>query len=315
MLRHCDAMQQSVTLSSGALSAVIEPFGARLVHLSLRGGPNMVLVADPVRHPGWHTCYPGVLVGPLANRVRGGVVRIGGHVYQMDLNEDAQTALHSGTEGLHARMWEVVGHQADRLCLACTLPDGACGLPGLRHISATFLLAGATFSLAITATTTAPTPINIAHHPYWRLGTAADHQLMVLADHYLPVDDTHLPTGEIAPVTGTDFDFRSPRALPPGIDHNLCLSSAAQSAPRPIATLTGTDGLRMRINSTEAGLQVYTGAFLPRLVGTDIGPLVGIALEPQGWPDAVNQPGFPETLILPDRPYRQITEYCFDRAP
>lgn len=314
MLRHSAAMQDDMTLTSGPLTARINPLGARIIHLSLGGSPNLVLAADPDAHPGWYDVYPGVIVGPVANRVRDGRITVDGHTHQMPQNEGGVTCLHSGPDGLHTRVWEVLGHSADHLTLRCVLPDGDCGLPGDRDIQAHFALIDATLRLTLTATTTKPTPMNIAHHPYWRLGDAADHLLTVRADRYLPVDDLNLPTGEIASVAGTDYDFRNPRPLPAGIDHNLCLADAPTPEPRHIATLTGADGLRMRIKTTEPGLQVYAGAYLPTLPGTDIAPLAGIALEPQGWPDAANQPGFPNIMISPDESYRQISEYCLDRA-
>ncbi|WP_420012228.1 aldose epimerase family protein [Tateyamaria sp.] len=307
-------MQDLITLTSGPLTARFHPFGARLLHLSLNGGQNLVLAADPVAHPVWYACYPGAIVGPVANRITDGQVKVAGQTHQMPRNEGGATCLHSGPEGLHARTWQVAKHGADHVTFRCLLADDDCGLPGARDIRAQFQLIDATLRLTISATTDAATPMNIAHHPYWRLGNAADHRLMVPADHYLPVNARNLPTGMMASVANTGFDFRTPRALSADIDHNLCLSDAPTQSPQRVAVLTGTDGLRMQIKSTEPGLQVYAGAYLPCLPGTDIGPLAGIALEPQGWPDAPNQPQFPSVMITPETPYRQITEYCLDHA-
>lgn len=311
---HCAAMPDAITLASDRMTATISPYGARLETLCFEGGLSLVLHADPGQHPTWRGFYPGAIVGPVANRVRGGGMVIDGQSYRMPCNENGVTALHSGPDGLDRRMWQTVQRTDSDAQLCCVLAAGDGGLPGNRTITVHYALEGATLTLMITATTDAPTPISIAHHPYWRLGCAADHRLTVRADHYLPVDDLNLPTGQIVSVTGTGFDFRTPRALPPWIDHNLCLSDQRHATPHTAAVLTGSDGLRMTLKTTEAGLQVYGGAYLPTLPGTDIAPHAGTALEPQGWPDAVNTPGFPPVIATAARPFKQITQYCFDRA-
>ncbi|MEL6209355.1 MAG: galactose mutarotase, partial [Pseudomonadota bacterium] len=116
------------------------------------------------------------------------------------------------------------------------------------------------------------------------------------------------PVGRLALSVGTAFDFRTGQPLPPEIDHNLCLARARRAVPAPVATLTG-DAATLTIDSTEPGLQVYSGSGLPTVPGTDIAPFAGVALEPQDWPNAVNTPGFPPVLITPGSPYRQITRY------
>ncbi|MFL4471298.1 aldose epimerase family protein [Tateyamaria armeniaca] len=307
-------MTDEITLSSDALTARFSAHGARLEMLRLVDGPSLVLHADAADHPTWRSVYPGAIVGPVANRVTGGRVRLGGHIYQMPCNENSITALHSGPNGLDQRVWEVKGQTQNALHLQLTLADGDGGLPGNRTIDVRYVLDGATLSLTIAADTDAPTPINIAHHPYWRLGDASAHLLQVDATHYLPVDARNVPTGEIAAVAGTVFDHTSPKPLDPDIDHNFCVRRNRRENPRHVATLTGADGLAVDIESTEPGLQVYAGAYLPTLAGTDITPLAGVAMEPQGWPDAVNHDAFPSILCAPDTPYRQITRYRIRRA-
>lgn len=307
-------MHDPITLRSGDLYASVSPFGARLNALHYQGA-SVILEADPARHPTWHDVYPGAIVGPVANRVRGGQFTLSGTSYQMPCNENGMTALHSGPEGLDRRQWSVMAQSDSHLHLRCRLADGDGGLPGNRVINLSYIIENATLTLDITATTDAPTPISIAHHPYWRLGDAADHRLLVNATHYLPVDDTNQPTGQIAPVDGTALDHRTPRPLDSATDHNLCVANAPRRTSEHVATLTGTDGLRLTLHSTEPGLQIYSGAYLPTLPGTDIAPLAGIALEPQGWPDAVNQAAFPSVICTPDRSYHQITRYTLDRTP
>jgi aldose 1-epimerase len=307
-------MPDTFTLFSDDLHATVSTYGARLDTFAFRGGPSLILSADPHAHPEWYDVYAGAIVGPVANRVRGGTVAIGETTYQMPRNENGTTALHSGPDGLDRRVWDVMHADPSTLWMQCTLRDGEGGLPGTRQIEVTYALDANTLTLTIEATTDAPTPISIAHHPYWRLGSAADHRLEVEADTYLPVDATNIPTGQIAPVAGTPFDHRIAKPLDVGMDHNLCLSRSAHANPRPIATLTGTGGMKVQIDSTEPGLQVYAGAFLPTLPDTDIVPFAGVALEPQAWPDAVNHPEFPNVIRTPDLPYRQITLYSCTRA-
>ncbi|MEL6884079.1 MAG: galactose mutarotase [Pseudomonadota bacterium] len=298
-------MTDLLTIASSRLVACFDPLGARMRVLQLDGGANLILDADPVLHPGWHDVYPGVVIGPVANRVRDGRVVIAGATHQMPQNEGT-TCLHSGPKGLHARTWRVSDHGDSSLTLNHALEDGEIGLPGVRNFTVTFEMQDTTLTVAFAATTTAPTPINMAHHPYWALG--GTQRVQIAADSYLPVDADNLPTGRVAAVDGTGFDFRNARPLPPEIDHNLCLTGGRSAAPRHIATLTG-DHAHLHIASTAPGLQVYGGTHLPTLPGTDIRPGAGIALEPQGWPDAANQPAFPSIMVTPAQPYRETTRY------
>ncbi len=306
-------MSDVISLSAGAMRATLSTIGARLLSLSY-SGTSVILSADPDKHEGWYDVYPGALIGPLANRVRGGRVPIGDALHQMACNEGGITALHSGPAGLDVLPWQVVQQTDHNVHMRHTLADGDMGLPGDREVNVIFTLEDTALTLDIRATTTAPTPISIAHHPYWRLGDAQDHLLQINADNYLPTDDTNVPTGTVVPVEGTPFDHRAPRQMHRDTDHNFCTGDSQLIQPEQVATLTGSDGLRLQIDTTEPGLQVYSGAHLPDLPGTDVAPLAGIALEPQGWPDAPNNPDFPSVITTPDRPYHQITRYRFDRA-
>lgn len=292
------------TLMTHDLTATISPLGARLDALHYRGGPNLVLFSD---NPAWRDCYGGVIVGPVANRVTGGRAPVGDATHQMPCNENGVTALHSGPDGLDRQMWRAISATETTLHLRCTLADGHGGLPGSRIFDVTYALDGTALSLDIRAETDALTPIAIAHHPYWRLGEG--QRLMVNAARYLPRDARNLPTGEIAPVAGTALDHRTPAPVHPDTDHNFCISQHRTPAPREVAVLTSDAGMQLAIHSTEPGLQVYAGGFLPDLPGDGIAPGAGLALEPQGWPDALNQPAFPPILIGPDAPYHQITRY------
>ena len=300
-------MTETYTITSDRLTARFERRGARIRALHLDGGPNLILDADA---PEFVAAYGGVLIGPVANRVRDGRLTVAGQTHRMPQNEGT-TCLHSGPDGAHARDWTVSDHGPDHLILTLLLPDGACGLPGRREITARFAVTGATLHLSLHAITDAPTPMALAHHPYWALGGTP--VLTCPAEHFLPVDAAQVPTGEMTPVAGSGFDFRQGQPLPPDVDHNLCLSTARRAEPHPVATLVG-EKATLTMESTEPGLQVYSGAGLPTLPGTDIAPFAGCALEPQDWPNAVNTDHFPPVMITPGSPYRQITRYRLQPA-
>ncbi|WP_299545835.1 galactose mutarotase [uncultured Tateyamaria sp.] len=304
-------MSSTYTIRSNRLIATFDPDGARMRNLYFDKGPNLVLDVDDAVTQDLRDTYGGTIVGPLANRVRGGQVPIGGKVHHMPCNENGSTALHSGPDGLDRAVWTVAAQDRAALQFTHHLPDGHGGLPGNRDIDLWFEVADNTLTLRITMTTDAPTPASIAHHPYWRV--TPDHQLLIDATHYLPTDDANLPTGTIAPVADTPFDHRTARAINENTDHNFCIAKEPRERPVPIAILT-TPSHILQIASTEPGLQVYSGAFLPTIPEADIAPLTGVALEPQGWPDAVNHPGFPNVMCTPDHPYSQTTQYTLQHA-
>jgi aldose 1-epimerase len=180
------------------------------------------------------------------------------------------------------------------------------------------------------AETDAPTLCNLAQHSYFNLDDGGatdilDHSLEISADAYLPVDDELIPTGEVKPVAGTDFDFRTMRPIrrmrdgaPVAYDHNFCL--ARERGPlRTIARAAGArSGVTMEVRSTESGVQLYSGQKVnvpvPGLQGIRYGASAGFCLEAQVWPDAANHPDFPSAVLRPGTPYRQVTEYRFAKG-
>ncbi|MEL6464554.1 MAG: galactose mutarotase [Pseudomonadota bacterium] len=299
------------TLRNARLAVNFDPDGARMRSVHLDDGPNLVLDVSDTTTQALRDAYGGAIVGPLANRVRDGRVLIYDVTYQMPRNEKSVTALHSGPEGLDRIRWTVAEYSSDRLLLKHHLPAGHGGLPGNRDIAALFSVDKNSLVLHISMTTDAPTPASIAHHPYWRVTSA--HRLKIHAEAYLPTDDANLPTGQIATVAGTSFDHRTPRAIAAGTDHNYCIATSRRPAPARVAELVTTHAI-LHIDSTEPGLQAYSGAYLPQIPAAGIGPFLGIALEPQGWPDAVNTPHFPSVIVTADHPYAQTTKYTLHSA-
>ncbi len=313
-----------IALARGALRAAVLTYGARLQDLRLDGvGWPLTLGSDSLAAYEGPMAYAGPVVGPVANRIAGASASLAGRTHAFEANDGTST-LHGGTGGTHARVWRIVAATADAVTLALDLPDGLGGFPGNRHLVARFALGpGAAMTLALTATTDAPTWINLANHSYWTLDpapTIAGQMLEVAAHHYLPVDDRRLPAGPPAPVTGTRLDFRAGRvlALPPDLDHCFCLAPARRPAPVLAARLTGRSGLALTLETTEPGLQVYDGSGLTSapfrdLSGRETARFGGLALEPQGWPDAPNRPDFPSVALAAGGAYAQTTRWRLTR--
>jgi aldose 1-epimerase len=201
--------------------------------------------------------------------------------------------------------------------------DGDQGFPGRVNVTCRYAMGpGNRLSVEYSAQTDAATPLNLSNHSYFNLDGSADltlHRLVVHADRYTPVDKDDIPLGTILPVAGTTLDFRLPRAvMAPGarLDHNLCLNNN-DGTLAPAAQLWSTaSGLRMQIQTTKPGLQVYDGHKLPvGIGGSAYGPRAGICLEPQFFPDSPNNPTFPDSILRPGETYRQQTIYTFDHLP
>ena len=312
------AAVEKITLAAGELVVSVLSLGAALQSVRLNGvAHDLTLGSEEVADYEGEMRYHGTLIAPMVNRIRGARAVIAGRERRFEANLDGRHSLHSGAAGTHLKLWSVVARGADFVELALDLPDGEGGFPGNRRVSARFsVVAPATLRLEITAKTDAPTIFNATNHSYWTLNGAArwdGHRLRVAADRVLPTDEDFLVTGEILPVEGSALDFRHARAITPGappLDNCFCLADARQGL-RDVAWLTSPSGdLEMTIATTEAGLQVYDGRNAVRPGGK---AYEGLAFEAHGWPDAPNNPAFPQSGLLPDQPLRQVTEWRFAR--
>jgi len=282
--------------------------------------------------------YFGAVTGRFGNRIANGRFSLDGATYQLATN-NAPNHLHGGVVGFDKHVYAaraVQGAEGVGVRLTLVSPDGDEGYPGEVHFAVRYLL-GEDDRLTIdyVATTTKATPINPSQHTYWNLaGTrrddVLDHVLQLYAACYTPVDATLIPTGELAPVDGTPFDFRSPTRLGAriaephtqlqfgrGYDHNYVLNSPARrGALRHAATLHDPlSGRTLEVHTTEPGVQLYTGNWLD---GSAIGKggrrydaHAGVCLETQHFPDAPNQPDFPGTIVRPGRAFRSRTVFAF----
>ncbi len=313
-----------VTISGGGLTANILNWGAVIQDLRLEGHDKPLLIGyeDFDDYPNYSS-YFGATPGRCANRIAQGKFTIDGNEYQLERNENGTTHLHGGSDNIAKRIWKFVEVTENGATLEIVDPDGRAGYPGNCTVRVTYTLKdNGTLSVIYTSTVDQPCPVNICQHSYFNLGNkddTLDHEIMIVADHYLPTDEDQIPTGEIAPVEGTDFDLRqltsmekSKQAL---YDHNFCLSNT-RIAKRKVAEVRCADsGVAMDVATTEPGVQFYTAFKLsgkpPGLDGRKIGPFGGFCLETQVWPDAVNHENFPNPVLRPGETLVQETDYIF----
>lgn len=308
---------QVATLSSAALTARILTLGAVLQDVRLAGlDHGLTLGSNRVADYEGPMCYHGALIAPVANRIGGNSATIDGVRHRFSAGPGQTHILHSGPAGTHLKIWRLNDAAPDKVTLSCDLPDGEGGFPGNRKVRVTYAVDGNSLRMEVTARTDRATPFNAANHSYWNLDGSESwqgHRLRVAADHYLPATEEILPTGEVASVAGTEFDFRAGKVAGPGapaLDHCFCLS-AERTALRPVLTLSGKSSVTMTLSTTEPGVQIYDGRGAAR---PGRKPGEGVAIEAQGWPDAPNHPQFPSILLRPGQTYHQITEWRFARG-
>ncbi len=306
-----------IALAAGDITVNVLTFGAIVQDVRISGVPHgLSLGSDSLADYEATMGYFGSIVGPIANRISNARVRLDGMMYELERNENGKTHLHSGADGVHRKVWQIAEQTADSVTLSLNMPDGMAGLPGQRDINVTYRVsAPATLTMTIHGQTDTTTCMNFASHIYWNLDgtdTWAGHSLRLAADRYLPVDDNVCPTGEVLAVAGTAMDFRETRFLEkgaPALDHNFCLSDDVMPL-REVLWLTGQSGLQMAVATTEPGMQIHdaSGSHRPGK-----SPYEGFIIEPQRWPDAPNNLGFPSIKLTPDHAYQQTTSWTFTR--
>ncbi|MET9361245.1 aldose epimerase family protein [Streptomyces sp. NPDC006632] len=281
--------------------------------------------------------YFGGLIGRYGNRIAAGRFTLDGRSHQLPLNDGANS-LHGGTKGFDKQMWQVepfTRRSETGLVLTRVSPDGEMGYPGTLRVRVSYTLsARGEWRIDYEATTDRPTIVNLTSHTYFNLsgegtGSVHDHTLELAASRYTPVDTGLIPTGELARVPGTPFDFRRSKPIgrdiraggdqlvrAKGFDHNWVLDKGITSSPRYALTLADpSSGRVLRMYTTEPGLQFYSGNFLDgTLVGTSGRAYRqgdAVALEAQHFPDSPNHPGFPSTVLRPGAAYRTSTVHAF----
>lgn len=269
------------------------------------GGP-----VDSYLDPADRRGYRGATVGRYANRIGGSAFELDGVRHHVHANE-GQNQLHGGPIGFDQMVWRSDVEVTDDFAAVrfrLTSEDGQGGFPGALDIEVSFVVdAYPSLTIEYAATTDAPTVVNLTNHAYWNLagtGQIWNHMLRLGADHFLPVDDAQIPTGQMNEVSGTSFDFRTPAAVRQvedgGVDHCFVLDRAGPAAD----LYEPTAGRRMTVHTDQPGVQVYSANHLDE-------PHTAICLEAQAFPDSPNRAHFPSTVLRPGERYRQTTRFEF----
>jgi aldose 1-epimerase len=295
---------------------------------------NVALGVDDLDDYVERTPYFGCITGRYANRIRDGRFALDGRTYELACN-DPPNALHGGPHGFHSKVWEATVPAEATLALAYTSADGEEGFPAELAVRVTYTLAGAELRIDYEArneSAALSTIVNLTNHSYWNLagegsGSILDHELELAAARYTPTDATLIPTGEVASVEGTPFDFRAPHAVGEridadhpqlqaghGYDHNFVLDGDG-SLSLAARVRDPKTGRTLEVLTTEPGIQLYTGNHLDgSLTGPSGRPYSrrdAFALETQHFPDSPNQPAFPSTELAPGATFRSTTVFRF----
>ena len=323
----------TLTNTSGSIARIIT-LGATVteLHVPDRQGEltDVVLGFDTVADYEVNAPYMGCIVGRVANRISDARFTLDGTVYEVAKNF-GDNHLHGGIVGFHQQVWSaesVERSEGPAVRFSYVSPDGEEHYPGNLSVAVVYTLTeDDALRLEYEAATDKPTPINLTNHSYFNLagngaGTILDHVVTIHTDFATERGEEGVPTGQILFVEGTPLDFRKPKrigeqieALEVGYDHNFVFGSDSRQAPIVIAeAYDPVSGRVMEVSTTEPGVQLYSGWYLDGSTGKNgvvYDQYTGFCFETQHFPDSVNKPHFPNTILRPGETYRQITQYRF----
>ena len=328
------ATAELYTLTDPTLTVKLTTFGAHIVAIDApdKAGnkSDVVLGFDTLQ--GFlddKSTYMGSVVGRYGNRIGKGQFKLDGKPYQITLNNKGNM-LHGGTVGFDRANW-TAKQLPSGVEFTLVSPDGDQGFPGTLTAHVTYTLMGDKLKIDYAATSDKPTVVNLTNHAYFNLaggGSILNETLMLRASKYTPVDSGLIPTGQLAPVAGTPFNFQKPTVIGEridadneqlkiagGYDHNWVLKPP-YSLTTPAAVVTdATTGRILKVYTTQPGVQFYTGNFLDGTLtgvnGKNYAKNTGLCLETQHYPDSPNQPSFPTTTLRPGQTMRSTTIFQF----
>lgn len=318
--------------------AAITNYGGRVVSLLVKDNKDqlvdVVLGHDAIGpYQEQPESYYGALIGRYGNRIAKGKFTLNGKNYQLQVN-NGLNSLHGGTDGYQAKVWTGVQVDPQTLELSYTSKDGEGGYPGNLQVKVTYTLQDDhSLKIAYEAKTDKATPVNLTNHSFFNLNGAGDpsvldHIVQLNADEYTPVDTALIPTGKLAKVVGTPFDFTKPTPIGEridaddaqlkngkGYDHNFVLRKGAGLKQAAIVSSPKT-GIEMEVLTDEPGVQFYTGNFMTGEKDNGKGKgrygyRSAFCLETQHFPDSPNQASFPSTILEPGKTLNSTTVYKF----
>jgi len=323
--------------NKSGVQASLTNYGAHLISLAVPDKTGKLIdvvigFADIEGYKKAMSAYYGATIGRYGNRIAKGHFILEGHSYDLFINNKPNT-LHGGEKGFNDVMWDAQQINDQTIAFTYLSKDMEEGYPGNLNCKVTYELTDDNaIKISYEATTDKTTVVNLTNHSYFNLngvgsGSILNHVVQLKAAGYTPVDTTLIPTGQIAPVAGTPFDFLKPATIGSrieandeqlkngkGYDHNFVLDKHDITAP--VATVIGDkSGIKLEIFTTEPGLQFYSGNFMAggntMLGGKADDHRTGFAMETQHFPDSPNKPQFPSTVLKPGDVYKTVTIYKF----
>jgi aldose 1-epimerase len=323
------------TLADRRVEVRITNFGGIIVSLRTqdRNGKldDVVLGYDSFDGYSANPAYFGAVIGRYANRIAHGSFQLDGKTYSVPKN-DGDNALHGGKIGFNKVVWHA-REIKNGIELTYVSKDGEQGFPGTMSTTVRYMLAGGTLRVEYSATTDKDTVLNLTNHSYFNLagegkGEVLGHMLKIDASRFTPVDASLIPTGELKPVEGTPFDFRTPHAIGErinakdeqlklglGYDHNFVLDHKDGELSEAAEVYEPTTGRILRVLTTEPAVQFYTGNHLDGTIkgkqGIVYKPRFAFCLETQHYPDSPNHPSFPSTVLKAGHKFHSVTLFEF----